>query len=259
MDTSLSNYKKLIFLLTILKILSNTILMSITKQNNKLSRNMVLDNIRGIAFLLMVIHHIFYFYDITNNTDYSNYVNIFGIISRNIFIFLVGISLVYSYDNNNNNFIYSRIIKSIEILIHAFLITLLTYNYYPDEYIRFGVLHCIGVISLLLIVIVPYKKIYIMVFLISLLLQNIQLPSINNFIDTILGPNISHYNTIDWFPIITWAPVVLLGMIVGSKNYKFNINILNNYNFLTWIGQNCLILYTLHIYILVFFYQYIKN
>ena len=32
----------------------------------------IIDNFKGIAFILMIIHHIFYLYDITFYTNYSN-------------------------------------------------------------------------------------------------------------------------------------------------------------------------------------------
>jgi uncharacterized membrane protein len=65
-----------------------------------------IDNLRGIAFLLMIIHHIFYFKDVSTNysTSYAN--NIFvkssGIVARTLFIFLVGLSLSIS-DNNKKS------------------------------------------------------------------------------------------------------------------------------------------------------------
>ena len=31
-----------------------------------MNRIVAIDNIRGIAFLLMIVHHIFYFYDVSN-------------------------------------------------------------------------------------------------------------------------------------------------------------------------------------------------
>ena len=45
--------------------------MNTIKNNNRL---FLLDNIRGIAFIFMIIHHIFYFYDVSRNynTSYAN-------------------------------------------------------------------------------------------------------------------------------------------------------------------------------------------
>ena len=55
-------------------------------------RNDLIDMLRGIAFILMFIHHIFYF-----NPEFlftvPDTVSICGIISRTIFMILVGVSI----------------------------------------------------------------------------------------------------------------------------------------------------------------------
>ena len=61
--------------------------------NNRLY---IIDFIRGCAIIMMVIFHIFLSFNLFNNTNYNlntGILNLFGIISRNIFIFLSGISL----------------------------------------------------------------------------------------------------------------------------------------------------------------------
>ena len=55
-------------------------------------RNDLIDMLRGIAFILMLIHHIFYF-NPKSLFSVPDIVNIFGVISRTIFIILVGVSI----------------------------------------------------------------------------------------------------------------------------------------------------------------------
>ena len=63
-------------------------------------RYLFIDNLRGIAFILMIIHHVFYFKDVSNEYSTSYADNIFvkssGTIARTLFIFLVGLSLSIS-------------------------------------------------------------------------------------------------------------------------------------------------------------------
>ena len=58
-----------------------------------------IDNLRGIAFILMVFQHIFYFYDVSMNytTSYSsiNFIDVSGLISRTLFILLAGYMIGY--------------------------------------------------------------------------------------------------------------------------------------------------------------------
>jgi uncharacterized membrane protein len=224
------------------------------------SRNLIIDNLRGFAFILMIIHHINYFYNITKN-NYSNNAIIenIGSVSRYIYIFLVGYSLVYSYTGKDfNKFIQDRFKKSFEILCHAFLITLITYYYYPDKYIRFGILHFIGIITILFAFIMPYKNLYYILLFLIIFIGTQKIPRINNFIDTIIGN--SQYNMMDYFSLIKWAPLVLIGIIIKSHDLNlekiFDFNIFNSNNILTWFGQNSLNLYTIHVFILIILFNY---
>ena len=60
----------------------------------------IINEIKGIAFVLMLIHHMFYFYDVSKDykTQYSKntIIQICGIISRHIFILLVHILFIFT-------------------------------------------------------------------------------------------------------------------------------------------------------------------
>jgi len=225
-----------------------------------MSRIILLDNLRGLAFIFMIIHHIFYFYDVSNNYETSYAKNIFvstsGSIARTLFILLAGVSLAFLSKKNNN--ISKRFKRSLEIAGHALAITAVTYYFYPNFFIRFGVLHFIALATLLLSFVAPYPKLTIILFILSLV---IQIPSINLFIDTVTGAK-HHYNMMDWFPLQKWIPIMLLGLIF-AQNYSLNKLKLNSYlmnkSILTTIGQNCLQLYTIHVVFLIFFYYNLKK
>lgn len=223
-----------------------------------MQRVLFLDNLKGIAFLLMLIHHIYYFYDATNDytTDGANniFVNLSGIISRSLFIILAGISVYLSYKKNKGNkknSIESRINRSFEILLHGLAITLITYIYYPDYFVRFGVLHFIALGTFLVSFIVPYKKLTILLLFISLI---IKCQPINNIIDVVTGGSVP-YDMMDWFPLKDWMPLLLLGVIIGQQNDFSKVTILNNKNILTVLGKNSLKLYTIHVLILILIYK----
>jgi len=225
-----------------------------------MSRIILLDNLRGLAFIFMIIHHIFYFYDVTNNytTSYAKniMVDISGTIARTLFVFLAGISLVLLSKNKNN--ISKRLKRSLEIAGHGLIITAVTYYFFPKYFIRFGVLHFIALATFLLSFIAPYPKLTFMLFILSLI---ITIPKINPFIDTITGASVN-YNMMDWFPLNKWLPLMILGLMF-AQNYnlvelKFNDFLMKN-NFLTLIGQNCLQLYTVHVVFLIVFYYNLKK
>ena len=224
-----------------------------------MSRTITLDNFRGIAFILMFIFHLFYFYDVSNNykTSYSQnfYLDKIGSIARIMFVFIAGLSLSFITKKYNK---MKRFKRSLEIAIHALIITLLTFHLYPKIFIRFGILHFFALTTFMLSFITPYPKLTIIIFILSLF---IKIPKINTFIDTISGATIK-WSMMDYFPLNKWLPLILAGLIVGQhfnlSKLKFN-NFLSNNNILTKIGQNSLQLYTSHVVILLIFFYYLKK
>jgi uncharacterized membrane protein len=220
-----------------------------------MSRLIIFDNLRGIAFLFMIIHHIFYFYDVTNATDYANnqFVSMSGKLARYLFILLAGISLSLT---KNDSPIKKRIKRSIEIGIHALIITAITYIYYPDQFIRFGVLHFISIATLLCSFIVPYPKLTILIVILTLFYKPSKL---NPFIDLITGAS-ANYKMMDWFPLFPWISLMLTGIIIGQNMdmkliNNIKISLLQNNNILTTLGQNALKLYTIHVILLIIIYK----
>lgn len=217
-------------------------------------RVLAIDNLRGIAFIFMLIQHIYVFRFIKNDNYKSNkLIDLSGSIARNLFILLAGISLslVDNEKKEKINNTKKKMGRIAEISMHALIITLITYFYFPDKFVRFGILHFIALTSFIMYWITPYLKNNSSIFLL-LLLFLITPPEINPVIDTITGAKV-HYNMLDWFPLHNWFSLLLLGYLIGKyKLYTIfdKINILNKENILTKIGQNCLNLYTLHFTIL---------
>lgn len=224
-----------------------------------MTRLLYLDNLRGIAFILMIIHHIFYFNDLSNNysTSYASnlFVNKSGFVSRSLFIFLAGISLSFVGNKKQDKIKISlkkRFKRSLEIAIHAAIISLITYIYYPDYFVRFGILHFIALATFLLSFIAPYPKLTLLLLVFSIFYNP---PKINPFVDTITGASLNS-NMMDWFPLKPWISLMLSGLIVGHNT---NLTVFAPYfsanNIITRIGQNSLELYTAHVLLLIFVYS----
>jgi uncharacterized membrane protein len=220
------------------------------------SRIIALDNLRGIAFIFMLIQHIFYFYDVSNLYSTSYAKNIFidysGIIARSMFILLAGISLSLIKDKKNN--LEKRFKRSSLILFYAFSITIVTYLMYPDFFIKFGILHFIGIATLFCSFLTPYPILMMIIILIALI---IKIPSINPLIDTITGAK-ANFIMMDWFPLFPWIALILLGILIGQNEKLLSnltkIEFLNQESILTFLGENSLELYTVHIILLILFY-----
>ena len=242
----------------------------------------IINKFRGIAFILMFIYHIFIFLKVLTKYNYLNnpFLNFIGIISRNIFIILVGISLYLSFVNSKNITEYKKkqLLRSIKIYSIAIYITILTYFIINNYYIVFGVLHFISLSIFILHPFINNIPILLFIFIICILLSNSNytIPtnpnSFSNYINGIIGFNI-YKTTIDSFPLIKWIPNIIIGIFIGyfiyyfhkqinknNKNNKKNKNtkkikqkiniiqkIINNEDLLSFIGKNTLLLYIIHI------------
>jgi uncharacterized membrane protein len=216
----------------------------------------------------MVFQHIYYFYDVSNNYSTSYAHNIVvessGIIARTLFILLVGISLSFNNNTEKNkekekNQLKKRFMRTAEIGFHALLISFMTFIFYPQFFVRFGVLHFICLTTFICSFIVPYKNLVYLMFILSLIYTP---PKINPMIDTITGASVN-YKMMDYFSLKDWLPLVLFGIIIGyNKNILDELEknkYLNKNNILTKIGRNALPLYSIHIILLLIFYNILKN
>jgi uncharacterized membrane protein len=225
-----------------------------------MERIVIIDNLRGIAFLFMVFQHIFYFNDVSNNykTHYSNneIVDTAGLIARSMFILLAGYSVSMAYAKDKKINIKKRFKRSLEILSHGIFITGLTYILYPEHFVRFGILHFLAVGTLLISFVSHHK---LGAFIALLISMGFSYPNINPLIDTITGAH-APASMMDWFPLNKWMPVILSGLVIGQNIdiSKLNLPFLEFDNTITEIGKNSLNLYTIHVTILLVLYK-IKN
>jgi uncharacterized membrane protein len=230
-----------------------------------MTRVYLLDNLRGIAFLFMIIHHVFYFFDVSNdyNTKLSSnsFVDTSGHIARNMFILLAGYSTYMAYKKYSEkdiNPIKERLKRSGEILIHAMIITFVTYMLYPQIFIRFGILHFIAFGTIICSILAPHKFTTVIIFVLCIILK---FPQVNSFIDTITGAS-SNFAAMDWFPLNKALPIILAGLIIGQHIdiNKLNAGIFNNkLPVISFLGSNSLNLYTIHVVGLILFYTFITK
>ena len=240
-----------------------------------MSRLNILDSIRGISFIPMCIFHIFSTYDLANdfqtNSTSNMIVYTLGLI-RNVYIVMAGISLAMSAKNkkskNEKDYYISRIKRSTEIFVHAFIITIVSHYLYPNFGIKFGILHFIGLGTLLLSPIAD-NRLFLLIALCAMIYIYIYsvIPPINPTIDTITGATI-HYNTADWFPLNANLPLLITGVILGNMIDKKNETIIdkknentsdNKLSIFEWMGRHSLELYTGHVVILMVLFYLIKK
>lgn len=209
-----------------------------------------IDFLRGIAIILMIMFHLAV--DLTDFYGYGlNYLGGWwyyeGKLSAVMFTFLAGVSTRFSRYCLRHGLI---------ILGWGMVITLVTYFYAPFAYVRFGILHLIGS-GLILSYYLRRIPGWGMLFLALSLLYGgmaVEQAETNQMWLVPLGIVPPGFMSLDYYPLLPWGGVVLLGAWAGNRIYKHPGSILKRApepNFLTYIGRHSLWIYLLHQPILI--------
>jgi uncharacterized membrane protein len=218
-------------------------------------RNNLIDFIRGIAFILMLTHHYYHFNP--NSNLMPKIVANLGLISRTLFIILVGVSMRLFTKNDTSELTLLEKIsfngpykKSYLILLSALMITFATYLFLPNnEIIFFGVLHFIAVATILMKEISSNLYITIFIGVISLIISEYMTTQTgsDNILHLIFGGYTRTRFPIDIFPLFQWLPYVSLGIVLGEYINKSDVNYDTIYEPIEYCGRNSLYLYVLHV------------
>jgi uncharacterized membrane protein len=189
-----------------------------------------LDALRGIAVLLMVLYHLvfdlafFYEWDIpVTGGAWMTLVNV----TATTFFLLIGICFVISWERTKQTrqrrvSTYAKYLRrGLIIFSGGMAITLVTYVFSSEFYVKFGVLHFVGVSTLLLPFFTAFKRANLVIGLILIALPAfLALPAFPAFIGFPLGFPPSNFSSLDYYPLFPWFGVILLGMAVGFTLYS---------------------------------------
>jgi uncharacterized membrane protein len=213
-----------------------------------------IDFARGTAVIMMILSN--FITDLQYFFNYDNYETFWWLFARStafIFIFIVGLSLTISYSKvKYNPKIYKKYIaRGLKIFGLGLLITAITYFFIPSDFIIFGVLHLIGISIILTYPFLRFKKtITLTIGLIIITLgQFIKKSYLSSNYLLWLGLVSKNFSSIDFFPLLPWLGVVLLGICLGKILYPKGIRrfeIPNWDNKISTIGRYSLYIYLIH-------------
>jgi len=233
------------------------------RKKHKKSRFIELDFLRGFAIAHMIILHLLW------DLNYYGIFNFFPVIQKTniivqiMFFTIVGICLSIGFnktDENKRDKLYLHLLKrGAWIFSLGLVITAVTLVFMPDRPIILGVLHCIGLCIILSIPFLKFQNKNIIIANI-LIISGIIIGSFNFQNPTLLHLLIGFHPadlwtyTIDYFPLLPWLGVTLLGVSIGNILYSGNerrfklpdLSVFHSIRFVSWLGRNSLIIYLIH-------------
>lgn len=224
-----------------------------------------IDFLRGVAIVLMVSFHVIFNLKKFGIESVSSSIQLSKVfwewypnLSSTLFLVLVGTSAVLNSKYSQNPIASVRK-RGFHILCYALAVTAVTIVATPQNIVYFGVLHCIG-ISLLAVT--PFLKFTYLNLLLGLLLLLVSEPfrslpiSVPWFIWIGLVP--PKFSMGDYFPLIPYFGLVLIGVFAGRMIYLNNSFELKNHpscyrlvsshpgRILQILGRKSLFIYLVH-------------
>lgn len=226
------------------------------------------DSFRGIAVIAMISFHVFF--DLNLFEGYSFALSegallALGRFAAIAFVSLAGLSLTLSYNKaklklNNARLLKKFLFRGAKIFLLGMLITAFTLLIFPQSTIWFGVLQLIGIATIIGLPFVKKPK--------ASLLLGAAIIAAGFFVESIftaspwllwLGVKPFGFTTFDYFPLLPWFGIFLLGIFAGNLLYpagkrKFAVKDYSQsaaISALCFLGRNSLAIYFLHQPILV--------
>ena len=207
-----------------------------------------LDSLRATALIMMLV------------SNFVTDLNYFGIVevqkgdlwwwlARTTAFLFVSISGVSYFLAHQKEYDFVKTFdRTKRLILWAFVITVITYIFEPDAYVRFGVLHLLAFAS---IVAFPVARKPEFALGVGIILLFIPLSSNSNLVW--VGLRDTGFFAVDYFPLNPWLGIFLICLALSSKIYPEG-KPLTDFKWperWLWFGRNTLIIYVIHQPILI--------
>ncbi|MDI9643199.1 MAG: heparan-alpha-glucosaminide N-acetyltransferase [Archaeoglobales archaeon] len=209
-----------------------------------------IDFARGIAVILMLIFHLFfdayYFGKIKLEGDFWFW---FPRFIGGMFIFISGFTFSIVYKN------FKPVLRrTLRLLLIALGITLATFIFAPDKMVIFGIIHFFALSSFLGFAFIrkPFLSLSVGILF---LIANFKVSELLIKEPYLVWLGIMPYGfrTLDYYPMIPWFGVFLLGMFFGSYYRRESSNYWSNP--ISFLGRHSLAIYLLQHPVIVLLLQ----
>lgn len=213
-----------------------------------------IDALRGLAVIGMIVFHIFFilnFFDIRHAQLHEGWWLLLARFAQFTFIGLVGVSLTMSLKNYP-----VQMLRGLKIFGLGIIVSIATYIFDPETFVKFGILHFIGIGIILVAPLSRKKTINLFLGITAFIIGKIinQIPATNIFL-YILGFQVPNFTALDYFPLFPWISTIFGGMFVGNilkeKLKIANIAMPKILMPITFLGKHSLLIYMIHVPIII--------
>lgn len=205
-----------------------------------------IDVLRAAAIVLMVLFHLVY--DLKEfalvNIDYQAPLWFFiGKTSALLFIFISGLS---------SGFSRSPARRGLIVLFYGMVITVITYLFMKEEYVRFGILHFLGVTMILspFIFRLSSRTLWGLVGSFALLGFWFKGQVLETSLFLPFGLMYDGFSSLDYYPLFPYLAVTILGILAYRHFYAQRTEPLFpfrlNFELTKWLSRNSLGIYLIH-------------
>jgi len=209
-------------------------------------RHAEIDMLRAIAIVLMVLFHLVY--DLKEfagiNINYQDPVwFLIGKTSALLFIFISGLA---------SGFSKSPVRRGFKVLLYGMGITIVTYLAMRDMYVRFGILHFLGVTMIFspLLYSLSSQILWALAGASALLGFGLKRIVLETSLFLPFGLMYKDFSSIDYYPLFPYISVTFLGILAYRHLYArrskplciFQLNLKP----ILWLSRNSLVIYLVH-------------
>lgn len=210
----------------------------------------IVDAIRGVAILMMVLYHILFdlsYFGLADIDLQDTMIMLFQRATGFLFILIAGVSMALS-ESKGKKFRHLR--RAAILGAIAIGITLATWIYPHEGFITFGIIHFLAISALIAPFFFKLGRVNVALAL-MLIIVGLAVNSMDTETGLLfwLGLANPEYSALDYYPLLPWFGVILLGVYAGQ--FFLNRNWGEMPGWLTFLGRNSLAIYLIHQPILV--------
>ena len=207
-----------------------------------------IDALRAVAIVLMVLFHLVY--DLKEfagvDIDYQAPLWLFiGKASALAFIFISGLS---------SGFSRSPVKRGFKVLLYGMGITVVTYMVMKEEYVRFGILHFLGMSMILFPIFFRLPKWMLWSLCASSALLGFWFKELvlKTSLLLPLGLMYDGFQSIDYYPLFPYLAVTFVGILAYKQFYaprlgrEARFSFRSNSKMIQWVSRNSLGIYLVH-------------